>query len=156
MEFLVRYLALFRLFSVIDGFEWFCMGSIRKNIQLTLVFLKAPFWVLHFPFCMAITFLMKLSIILLSMLMMLLSTSSVIRHLICGNNNIWLLNLNMTCVTLWTGAGSDLLISVLEKLSLFLLTGLTTGAIDMKMDGSVVGGKSYFKMLGLSSCSQLN
>ena len=32
------------------------------------------------------TFLMMLSVILLSMLIMLLSTLSLIRHLICGNN----------------------------------------------------------------------
>ena len=34
MEFQVRYLALFPLFSVIDGFRWFWMGSLYKNIQL--------------------------------------------------------------------------------------------------------------------------
>ena len=43
MEFQVRYLALFFLFSVIDGFEWFWMESLHKNIQLMLEFLKAPF-----------------------------------------------------------------------------------------------------------------
>ena len=31
MEFQLRYLALFLLFSVIDGFEWFWMG--RKSLQ---------------------------------------------------------------------------------------------------------------------------
>ena len=35
MEFQVRYLVLFLLFSVIDSFEWFWMGSLCKNIQLT-------------------------------------------------------------------------------------------------------------------------
>ena len=48
MEFQVRYLALFLLFSVIDGFEWFWMESLHKNIQLMLEFLKASFLVLHF------------------------------------------------------------------------------------------------------------
>ena len=48
MEFQVRYLTLFLLFSVIDGFKWFWMGSLHKNIQLMLEFLKAPFLVLHF------------------------------------------------------------------------------------------------------------
>ena len=43
----VRYLVLF-LFSVIDGFEWFLMESLHKNIQLMLEFLKGPFLVLHF------------------------------------------------------------------------------------------------------------
>ena len=48
MEFQVRYLVLFCLFSVIDGFGWFWMESIHKNIQLMLESLKAPFLVLHF------------------------------------------------------------------------------------------------------------
>ena len=48
MEYLVSYLALFLLFSVIDGFGWFWMGSLHKNIQLLLEFLKGPFLVLHF------------------------------------------------------------------------------------------------------------
>ena len=41
MEFQVRYLALFLLFSVIDDFEWFWMESLHKNIQLMREFLKA-------------------------------------------------------------------------------------------------------------------
>ena len=48
MEFQVRYLVLCLLSSVIDSFEWFCMGSLLKNIQLMLEFFKAPFLVLHF------------------------------------------------------------------------------------------------------------
>ena len=48
MEFQARYLALFLLFSVIGGFEWFWTGSLHKNIQLMLEFLKAPSLVLHF------------------------------------------------------------------------------------------------------------
>ena len=42
MEFYVRHLALFLLFLVIDGFKLFWMGSLHKNIQLMLEFLKAP------------------------------------------------------------------------------------------------------------------
>ena len=60
MEFQARYLALFLLFSVIDGFEWFWMGSLPKNIQLMLEFLKAPFLVIHFSYYI---FLMMLSVI---------------------------------------------------------------------------------------------
>ena len=67
-----------------------------------------------------------LSVILLSMLMMLLSTLSVIKHLICGNNWNWLLKLNLIYETLQTGAGNGLLISMLEKLNWFCLTGLIT------------------------------
>ena len=37
MKFQVRYLALFLLFSVIDGLEWLWMESPQKNIQLMLV-----------------------------------------------------------------------------------------------------------------------
>ena len=70
--------------------------------------------------------LIMLSVIVLSMLMILLSILSVIRHLIRGNNLNWLLNMNLICETLFTGAGSGLLISILEKLSWFRLTGLVT------------------------------
>ena len=86
MEFQVRYLASFRVFSVINGFEWLWMGSLHKNIQLMLEFLKAPFFVLHFSYYKLMTFLMILSVILLSILMILLSPVSAIGHLICGNN----------------------------------------------------------------------
>ena len=69
---------------------------------------------------------MMLSVILLSMQMMLLSTLNVIRHLICGNNKNWLLNLNLIYKTVWTKVGSGLLISMLEKLNWFCLTSLIT------------------------------
>ena len=126
LEFQVRYLALFLLFSVIDSFELFWMASLLKNIQLMLEFLKAPFLVLHFSYYTLMTFLMMLSVILLSMLMILLSILSVIRHLICGNNLNWLLNLNLIYETLWTGVRSGLLISMLGKLKWFRLTSLIT------------------------------
>ena len=35
---------------MLDGFEWFWMGSLHKNIQLMLEFFKAPFLVLHFSY----------------------------------------------------------------------------------------------------------
>ena len=126
MEFQVRYLALFLLFSVIDGFEWLLMESLRKNIQLMLEFLKAPSLVLHFSCYTLMTFLTMLSVILLSMLMILPFILSVTRHLICGNSLNWLLNLNLIYETLWTGVRSDLMISLLGKLSWFRLTGLVT------------------------------
>ena len=64
----------------------------------------------------------------ISMLMILLSILSVIRPLICGNNNNWFLNLNLIYQTLWTGAKSGLLIPMLEKHkhNWFYLTGLIT------------------------------
>ena len=69
MEFWVRYSALFYLFSVIDDIKWFKMGSIYNNIQLMLEFLKAPSLDQYFSCYTLITFLMILSVILLSMLM---------------------------------------------------------------------------------------
>ena len=126
MEFQVRYLVLFLLFSVIDGCEWFWMESLHKNIQLMMEFLKGPLLVLHFSCCILMTFLMMLSVILLSMLMILLSILSVIRHMMCGNNLNWLLNFNLIYETLGTGVRSGLLILMLGKLSWFRLTGLIT------------------------------
>ena len=86
MEFQVRYLALFLLFSVIDDFEWFWMESLHKNIQLMREFLKARFLVLHSSYYTLMTFLMMLSMTMQSRLMTLLSFLKMIRHLICGNN----------------------------------------------------------------------
>ena len=85
LEFHVRHLAFFLLFSVIDNFEWFWMVRLHKNVQLMLEILKGPFLVKHFSYY-TLTFLMMLSFRLLSMLMILLSTLSVIRHLVFGNH----------------------------------------------------------------------
>ena len=99
------------------------MGSPHKNIQLMLEFLEALFLVLHFSYYTLMAFLI-LYMILLSMLMILLSILSVIRHMICGDNYNWVLNLNLTCVC--TGALSGLLISMLEKLNWFHSTDVIT------------------------------
>ena len=48
MKFQFGYLA-FYLFSVIDCFAWFYMGSLCKNTQFVLDFLKAPFLGYTFP-----------------------------------------------------------------------------------------------------------
>ena len=61
----------------------------------------------------------------------------------------------MICETLWTGAGSTLLISMVEKLNWFDWSN-NAGAIDVKMDGSVLEEKSSFKMLGLTFSSKLD
>ena len=84
-EFQVRYLVLYLLLSVIDGFEWFWMGSLLRISSYMLDFHKGPFLFLHFSYSTLMTFLM-LSVILVSMLMVLLCTLSVVRHLICDNN----------------------------------------------------------------------
>ena len=99
---------------------------------------------------------MMSSVILLFMLMILLSVPNVIRHLICGNNQNWLLNLNLIYKTLWTGAGSDWLISMLEKQLDSFDQSNNTGAINVNIDGSVYEDKSSFKMLGFTFSSKLD
>ena len=86
MEFHTRYLALFLLFSVRSGSRWFWMGNLHHNINLMLEFLKVPFLVSLFSYYTLMAFLTMLPVILLSMLLILLSTLNVIRHLIGGNN----------------------------------------------------------------------
>ena len=88
------------------------------------------------------TFLMLLSIIVLSMLMIPLFTSRVVRCMLCGNNWIWLLNLNLTYEAVWIRVWCDLLFSMLGKLSLFCLIALITGAIDVKLNPAVPEEKS--------------
>ena len=85
MEFQVRYLALFLLFSVLDGLEWLWMEIIHKNIQLMLEFLKAPFLDLNF-FFLYINDLPDDVIFDSAIYANLLSILSVIRYLICGHN----------------------------------------------------------------------
>ena len=131
MKFQVRYSAFILLFSVIDDFAWFWMESLHNNIQLMQKFFKAPFLVLHCSCYTLMTFLAMLSVILLSMLMILPFILSVTRHLICGNNLNWLLNLNLIYKTLWTGVRGGLLIPMLGKLSWFRLTGLITMVLLM-------------------------
>ena len=96
-EFPVRYLALFLLFSVVDGFEWFWMESLHRSFLLVLEFLKGPLLVYTL---FLITFLMVLSLVLVPMLMILLCILGVIRHLICGRSLSWLLNLNLIYMAL--------------------------------------------------------
>ena len=106
-------------------------------------------------YCTLMPFLM-LSVILLSMLMILLYTLSVIKHLICGSSWNWLLNLNQMCETLeW---GRKWLIDFdAGKTQLVLFDwSNNTGAVDVKIDGSVLEEKSSLKMLGLTFSSKLD
>ena len=96
-----------------------------------LEFIKPPL-VRPFSYYKLMTFLMMLSVVLLYMLMILLSVLSVIRHLICGNNWNWLLNLNLISETLLSGAERRLLISMLGKLNWFCLNGLITLVLFMQ------------------------
>ena len=119
MEFQVQYLFLFHLFSQMHGFTYFRMESLSKSIQLILEFLKAPFLVLFYSTSLKIFYAR-----LLFLLMIIPSTLSMSKHLICVNNQSWLLGLNLTYETQWTVARIGLSISELEKLSLFRLIGL--------------------------------
>ena len=103
---------------VLDG------KSSQEYLVNTEVRIKGPFFILHFSSYTLMTFLMMLSVILLSMLMILLSTVNVNMRFSCGNNLNWLLNLNLIYKTLWTGSGSGLLIAILEKLTKFCLTSV--------------------------------
>ena len=132
------------------------MESLHKNIQLTLVFLKAPFLGIHFSYYTLMTFLMMLSVILLSMLMMLLSILSVIRHLICGNSQSLILNLNLTCNTLEWGERWFVHFNVGKTQLVSFDMPNNSGATDVKMDGSVLEEKSCFKILGPSFSSKLD
>ena len=84
-------------------------------------------------------------------LMILLSTLSVIRLLNCSNSYSWLLNLNLTSVTLWTRVGLGLLISLPGKLNLF---HPTVYVFVVKMDVSILDEK--YLLIGLSFCSKLD
>ena len=86
MEIQVEHLALFDFFSVIDGLEWFFTTGLCNNICLLLKFFKALPMVLHLLYYTLMNFLMVLSVILTSILMILLPTVSVIRCLFCDNN----------------------------------------------------------------------
>ena len=101
------------------------------------------------------TFLL-LSVILLSMLMILISVLIVIRHLICGNNQNWLLNLNLICETLDWDRKWLVDFNARKTQLLSLDRSNNTSAIDLKMDWSVLEKKSYFKKLGLTFFSKLD
>ena len=157
MEFQARYSVLVLLFSGIDDFEWFWMESLHKNIQLMREFLKPPFLVLHLSYYTLMTFLVMLSVILLSILMILLSILSVTRHLICGNNLNWLLNLNLIYETQWTGGKKWLVDFNAGKTQLVSLDrSNNNGSIDVKMGWSILEEKSSLKMLGLTFSSKLH
>ena len=145
MEFRFRYFALCYLFSVIDGFKWFSMKSLYKNIQLMLELLKAAFLVLHFFHCTLMTFLMMLSTILLSMLMVILSTLSVIGIWSVATNRagcwtwIWStrfygLGQEVTCGFQWWKNSTCFFLMILVLL----------------MSGSVLKEKTSIKILGMT------
>ena len=155
MGFQVRYLALFLLFSIRDGCEWLWMENLHKNIQLTLEFLKASFLVLHFSYYTLLTFLTMLPVILLSMLMILSfkcdQASDLWQQLglpselesdlqdIVNWGKKWLFNFNVGKTQLASFDQSD-----------------SNGSIDVKIDGSILEEKLFFKILRLTFSSKLD
>ena len=144
MEFQFRYLALFFLLLVIGNFGWFWMENPHKNIKLMLEFLKGPFLVLHFSYYTLMTFPM-LSVILLKcdqtsdwwqQLELASELESNLRDTVDWDRK-WLVDFN---------AGKTQLVSFDQSKN--------TGAIDMRIDVSVLEEKSSFKMLelGLLHC----
>ena len=126
MVFRVRYLTLFCFLSVIEGPEWFWMGSLHKNIPLMMEFLKAPFLVLHFFYYTLMTFLMLLFVILLSMLMIPLSSLGAIRRLICGKKLVLASELKADLQDTGDRDRKWLVDFIVEKLDWFCLTGIIT------------------------------
>ena len=73
LEFQVGYLSLFLLFPLVGGFGWFWMGHFLKNIQFYAGVPQGSILGPTLSYYVLMTFLMMLSVILLSMLMILLS-----------------------------------------------------------------------------------
>ena len=150
MDFLVRHLALFCLFSSINGLDWFWIGSLCKNIQLMMLFFVAPFSLLWFFYHTSMTLLMMLSVMLLSMLMILLFTLNMIRHLIFWQQLELASELESERATVdWDRKGFVDFSAGKTQLVLFFQSN-NSGVIDVKIDGSVLAGKWSCKMLGLS------
>ena len=80
----------------------------------------------------------------LSMLMILLSNVTVSRHLICAKTRVEFLRETSPKRHRRLGAGSGLLISILEKLNLFCLTVSINLVLNVKSDGSVPEKKINF------------
>ena len=133
------------------------MGSFHKMIQLVLEFFKTPSLVLHFWCFILVTFLLIVSVILLSMLMILLYCK-------CNQASDQCQQLEMA-VEIESDL-RDTMNGVRKWLFLFqswFQTQLVlfdwsnnTGAIDVKMDGSVPEEQSSFTMVWFSSFSKLD
>ena len=108
-----------------------------------LEFLKAPFLFLHFTYCSN-----DLTNDVICNITIYADDTNLKCDLILGNNQKWLLNLNLICKTVWTRARSGIFISMLEKLNWFCLTSLITLVLFEE--------KSSFKMLGLTFSSKLD
>ena len=123
MQFQVRYLVLFLLFSVLDSFEWFWKKHLHKKIQLMLEFFNAPFLVMHISYYTLMTFLMTLGYTTVD-------TSDATLEMWSGIWSVAKIRIRLWTwiwsLRHWTGAGSGLLISMLERLNGFHMAGLIT------------------------------
>ena len=155
-------MALFLLFLVIGGFGLFRMGNLHKNIQLMLVFLKGLFLVLHFSYYTLMSFLMMLSVILLSMLIILLSILNLYSKCDQQASDLWQqlelaseLECDLRDTVDW---GRRWLVdfNAIKTQLVSFDRSKNTGAIDVKMDGSVLEEETSFKMLGLTFSSKLD
>ena len=133
------------------------MGSLHKNIQLMLAYLKAPFLFLHFCYYVLMTFLMMLFVILLSKL------NGTTLYSKCDQaSDLWQklesaseLESDLRDTVDW-GKKWRVDFNAGKTQMVLLDRSNNTGAIDVKMGGSVLEEKSSFKMLGLSFSSKLN
>ena len=119
----------------------------RKNLHSIS---QEPYFIWSFVVhnCKMKTFLLMISLILLPVLILLLSILSVTRHLICGNNLNWLLNLNLIYKTLdWDKKWLvDFITGKIQLVSSDWSNN--NGSIDAKMDESVLKKKNHL----LRSC----
>ena len=126
-----------------------------------LEFLKAPFLVLHFSYNTFMTFLM-LSVILLSMLTILFCILIVITHLDLWQQLAFFQNQVASELEsdLWDSVDWNrkwlVDFNAGKTQPLFFDWSNNTGAIVVKISGSVLEEKSSFKMLGLTSPSKLD
>ena len=149
VELLVRYLALFCLFSVIIGFECLWME----------IFIRW-FLILHFSFYTLVTFpTMFLSLILLSMLMLmiLLFSLSLIKHQFFWQQLelVFEVESNLRGIFYWGRKLVGDLNAGRTQLFCFPWTS-NSGTTDVKMDGSALEAKLSFKMLMLSLSCKLD
>ena len=126
------------------------MGSLRKNIQLMLEFLKAPFLVLLF--LLYINDFPDDVICNIAIYSYLLSTVSVSRHLICLRQKIKLASELESGLRDTVDRARKWLVDFIDGKTQLVLFDRSnnSGAIDVKISESALEEKSCFKMLRLS------
>ena len=128
MEFQIRYLALFRIFSVIDGITWFWMGIFLKNIQLIAIYVDDTILCSKCEQTSDSWQQLKMAFEL---------ESDLQEFLDWGRK--WLVDYNAEKTQLASFHRSH-----------------NPGAIDVEMAGSILEKKKSFKLLGLSLFSKLD